>query len=304
MTLLTQTLSFANMRLAWDEVAENKGIAGVDNVTIPAWQRNWEERVQQLTLAVRTNRYRPGRLRQRRVPKANRRESRLLRIPTVTDRVLQRAMLQILSPIYEPLFLPCSFGYRPGIGLKEAVHQINHLRRQEYHWVLDADIDDFFNHIDHILLFDFLNQDLADDSLFPLLRQWLKIGRTVPTRPVGIPMGSPISPLLANVYLHRLDQSLTAQHYPLVRYADDFIVLSHSQERAKQSYQAVVEILTSLKLGFEPAKTRLTTFEAGFDFLGVHFEENCYWYTWGDKRIEVGNDQEDWLFGRFGPDYD
>ncbi len=301
--LLQKSLQLNNLRRAWNDVADNNGIAGVDNVSVRVWRRNWEERLINLARAVRANQYKPGRLRVRKIPKADPRQWRTLRIPTITDRVLQRAVLQQLHPIIDPAFLDCSFGYRPKRGVKDAVRHITTLRRQGYQHVLDADIDDFFNQVDHNLLRQFLQQDLPDDSLMPLLNQWLKAGRPNATVAKGIPMGAPHSPLLANILLHRLDLKLSKQGYALARYADDFIVLTRTQAQAKQAYHAVAAVLAALKLRYEPTKTALTSFDTGFDFLGVHFEETWYWYIWGDKRVQVRDDQEDWLFTRYGPEY-
>lgn len=302
-TLLKKALQIDNLRQAWNEVAENKGSPGTDNISIRVWQRNWEERLIQLAQAVRSNQYRPARLRKRRIPKTISSKWRTLHIPSVTDRVLQRAVLQQLYPIYEPKFLDGSFGYRPGRSLKDAVRHISHLRRQGYSWVLDADIDNFFHEIDHALLCNFLRQDLPDDSLLPLIQIWLKADQITPHVAKGIPMGSPLSPILANLYLHRLDQYLAQLQYPLIRYADDFIVLTHNQMDCRQSYDDVEECLQMLHLRYQPAKTQITTFAQGFDFLGVHFEEGYYWYSWEGKRIEVQDDQTDWLFSGYGPDY-
>lgn len=160
--MLQQALEPDNLRLAWDEIADNKGISGVDRVSIRRWRRNWEERLVKLSRQVRRNTYKPHPLRVRRIPKKNRREKRVLRIPTVTDRVLQRAVLEVLYPIFEAQFLDCSFGYRPGRGLQDAVERILVLRVNDYAHVLDADIDDFFNQVDHALLLDFLRADLPD----------------------------------------------------------------------------------------------------------------------------------------------
>jgi len=112
---------------AWNEVADNKGMAGVDDISVRRWERNWEERLANLAADVRANRYKPSQLRLRRIPKKRRGEWRTLRIPTVTDRVLQRAVYHVLSQVYEPVFLDCSFGYRPGRGLREAVQRILNL---------------------------------------------------------------------------------------------------------------------------------------------------------------------------------
>ncbi|NKQ35675.1 MAG: hypothetical protein HF973_08685 [Chloroflexi bacterium] len=303
MSLLQKTLHPANLRRAWEAVAANEGSAGVDNITIRKWRRSWEERLVALATAVRGNQYRPGRLRRRRIPKPGG-GRRTLRIPTVTDRVLQRAVLQQLYPIYDPQFLDCSFGYRPGIGLKDAVRTVNRLRRQGFVWVLDADIDDFFNQIDLPLLRQFLHKDLPDASLLPLLDLWLITWRRHGRPNKGIPMGAPLSPLLANLYLHRLDQELVGQAIPIVRYADDFIILLRTEAQAQRCYHLVADLLARLKLRYEPGKTQLTSFDAGFEFLGVHFEETWYWYVWDDKRIEVRDDRTDWLFSDYGPVYD
>lgn len=303
-TLLRQTLHPDNLRRAWDDVADNKGVAGADNVTIPQWRRNWEERLINLARAVRANQYQPGRLRVRRIPKPNAPDWRVLRIPTLADRILQRAVLQQLHPVCDPRFFDCSFGYRPGRGLQDAIRAITRQRKKGYVWVLDADIDDYFNQVNHTLLRQFLRRDLPDHSLLPLINLWLDSWRVAPDQEKGIAMGSPLSPLLANIYLHRLDKHLINHGYWLARYADDFIVLSRSPADWQRSYQVTAAALARLKLRYEPRKTRLTTFEEGFEFLGVHFEEGWYWYTWEDKRIEVHNDQADWLFGKYGPEYD
>jgi group II intron reverse transcriptase/maturase len=302
-TLLHQTLLFPNLRRAWNEVADNDGIPGVDAISIRRWRRNWEERLINLAAAVRGNRYKPGKLRRKRISKNRGPGYRTLRIPTVTDRVLQRAVLQILYPIFEPRFLDCSFGYRPGRSLQDAVRRINSLRRDGFFHVLDADIDDFFNQVDHALLRQFLSQDLPDETLLPLIDLWLHAGRSQPDQPRGIPMGSPLSPILANILLHRLDQRITTARFPIVRYADDFIVLAGSQSDLHDAHTLTAGVLASLKLRFEPFKTRLTTFEQGFEFIGVFFEDGWYWYTWQDKKIEVHDDQPQPILDAYWPQY-
>ena len=302
-TLFKQALEPENLRLAWNEIADNQGIPGVNSISIRRWRRNWEERLAKLSQQVRQNTYKPHPLRVRRIPKKNRREKRVLRIPTVTDRVLQRAVLEALYPIFEPRFLNCSFGYRPGRGLDDAVERILVLRVNDNTHVLDADIDDYFNQVDHALLMDFLRADLPDQSLMQLFQRWLDIGRPDPKVARGIPMGSPISPLFANVFLHRLDKRIIAHGYQLVRYADDFLVFAQNQPQIQRAYQFVEKWLAELKLRYEPSKTRLTTFDEGFNFVGVYFQGDTYEYEWENKRIEVRGEKVDWLFSRYGPDY-
>ena len=301
--LIEQVLSLDNLRAAWEDVAENRGIPGVDDVSIRRWRRKWEERLVKLAQDVRSNRYKPARLRVRRIPKKRRGEYRVLRIPTVTDRVLQRAVLEVLYEIYEPRFLDCSFGYRPGRGLRDAVQRIVNLREAGRPWVLDADIDAFFDNVDHRMLTKTLRADLDDPVLLRLIDGWLKMGRVRQDVPKGIPMGSPLSPLLANVYLHPLDVALVARGWDSVRYADDFVVLTTSRGQLLLVYRQVEEILGSLGLQYEPSKTRLTSFDEGFDFLGVRFYRDTYTYAWEDKNVEVEGDKVDWLFSRYGPDY-
>lgn len=285
-------------------MAENRGMAGVDGVSIRRWRRNAEERLHNLAQQVLSGNYKPAKLRRRLIPKKKRGEWRVLRIPTVTDRVLQRAVLQVLYPIFEPRFMDCSFGYRPGRGLRDAVQRILLLRANGYEHILDADIDDFFNQVDHELLISFLHDDLPDRSLMNLIRSWLKVARVSPEEARGIPMGSPLSPLLANVFLHRLDIRVIDFGYLMVRYADDFLVFAESRPKIEQAYNDVERVLDELSLRYEPDKTRLTTFEDGVVFVGVWFDENDYGYVWRDKRIQVRGDEVDWLFGQYGPDYD
>lgn len=301
--LLDRVLDPANLRRAWNEVAENKGMAGVDNVSIRRWRRRWEERLIALSRAVRTNRYKPARLRVRRIPKKRPGEWRVLRIPTVTDRVLQRAVMQVLQPLLEPWFLDCSFGYRPGRGLKGAVQRILDLRQGGREWVLDADIDACFDSIDHDLLLSRLREDVRDPLVLRLIEAWLKAGRPRRHEARGISMGSPLSPLLANLYLHRLDQAMQVRRRDIVRYADDFIVLTVTHRRVLEVYREVEAVLVELKLHYEPHKTRIASFEGGFEFLGVRFHRDTYRYTWRDKEIAVSGDRVDRLFDPYGPRY-
>ncbi len=179
------------------------------------------------------------------------------------------------------------------------------IRENDHRWVLDADIDEFFNSVDHELLLKFLKHDLRDRSLLPLIKRWLVLGRLDPHKQVGIPLGSPLSPLWANIFLHRLDQVVVRDHgWDLVRYADDFLVFANDHTELAEIHGVVGETLEGLRLHYEPAKTRLTTFEAGFDFVGVHFEGDQYSYVYQNKLVEVNGNEVDWLFGDYGPEYE
>jgi CRISPR-associated protein Cas1 len=301
--LIDDVLAMRNLRTAWEEVAESGGVPGANDVSIRRWRRNWEERLVNLAAAIRANRYKPTPLRVCRIPKKKRGEWRTLRIPTVTDRVAQRAALQVLYRVYEPLFLDCSFGYRPGRGLRDAVQRIVELREGGLAWVLDADIDEFFDNVDHAVLMGLLRERLSDPIVLRLIRKWLNVARVKPGEAKGIAMGGPLSPLLANVYLHPLDEALVEAGWEPVRYADDFIALAETRAGAQAAYEQTEAILAGLKLRYEPSKTQIASFERGFDFLGVRFLEDSYSYVWQEKVVEVEGDRADWLFSRYGPRY-
>jgi group II intron reverse transcriptase/maturase len=298
--LIDRILDLDNLRAAWEEVRENKGAAGADHVSLRKWSRTWEERLVTLARSVRANTYEPRPLRRFSLPKKSG-GYRHFAIPTVTDRVLQRAVLRVLEVRCERLFLPYSYGYRPGRCVADAVRQVVILRENGYRWVLDADIDDCFDSLDHTLTEAYFNQLVEDPITRRLIRQWLRVGRLDPTIPRGIPLGAVISPLLCNLYLHRLDQRLTDLGYRWVRYADDFCVFCVNKNRARWAKADVAEILQDLRLRLEPRKTHITTFDDGFEYLGVLFEGNAYSYLWKDKRIEV-EDGFDWTFYDYVPD--
>jgi len=166
---------------------------------------------------------------------------------------------------------------------------------------LDGDIDECFDSLDHELTVRFFEQEVHDPIVRRLVRQWLEVGRRDPDVPKGIPLGAVISPLLCNVYLHQLDLRLTRLGYRLVRYADDFCVFCESESRARQAQLDAARILKELRLRLEPNKTRIASFDKGFEYLGVWFERDEYSYQWKDKRIEVKGDF-DWLFYDYLPD--
>ncbi len=289
------------MRAAWEEVAEKKGASGIDAVSIRRWRRNWEERLVNLAAAVRANTYKPRRPRRFYVPKPDG-SLRQLSILTVTDRVLQRAVLRVVDDHFDRRFLDCSYAYRPGRGLRDAVHTILQYRDAGLKWVLDADIDECFDSLDHGLLMRFVREEIDDPVVLRLIEQWLRAGRRNPERAVGIPLGAVISPLLCNVYLHRLDLALTELGYSPVRYADDFCVFCLSHKEAESAWQDTENILAMLKLRLEPSKTAITHFDEGFDYLGVHFYRDTYSFICENKRIEVKGGFDRWLFYDYVPD--
>lgn len=296
-SLLDRILAPDNLAAAWEAVAENAGIPGVDRERISRFRRNWEARLLALAEDVRGNRYRPSGLRIEHIPKRSGGQRRI-GVPTVTDRVLQRATLQTLLPRLDRKFLSCSYGYRPKRGVAQAVASVIHYRDRGYRWLLEADIDDCFGSLDHDILRELLRREVGDPRVLALMDGWLEVGRPKPHIARGVALGMPVSPLWANLYLHELDWQLVRNRWSLVRYADDFVLLVDGPENAERARHAVESALAPLKLRLEPQKTRVSSFEDGFEFLGVCFKEDTYTFTWQEKRVTVAGEFE-WLWGQY-----
>ncbi len=300
--MIKQILAWHNLEDAWNDVRARKGAPGVDGVSVKRWSRKWEERLVNLRRAVMANTYEPAPLERYSVPKKSGGYRHLTNL-TVTDKVLQRAVLNVLDGVFDPLFLPCSYGYRKGRSAADAVEAICAHRDAGFVWVLDADIDECFDSLDHGLLMQFVQEEVDDPIVLRLIEGWLWVGRRDPDVARGIPLGAVISPLLCNVYLHRLDVPLVSLGWLVVRYADDFVVLCRAEEAAHAAQSDAAATLEPLKLQLEPQKTGVTSFDAGFDYLGVHFERDEYSYLWEGKRITVEGDFPDFLFA-YGPGYE
>jgi group II intron reverse transcriptase/maturase len=203
------------------------------------------------------------------------------------DRILQRAALQALGWRFERKFLTCSYGYRPKRSLFHAVAAVLSYRDRGLRWVLSADIDNCFDSLDHGVLWPLIEREIDEAPVLRLLEQWLDVGMVDRRHRKGVSQGMPIAPLLCNVYLHELDWRMTRARRPLVRYADDFIALARSRDQAIEAWGLVEGYLELIKLQLEPAKTGLTTFDEGFQFLGVRFEGDRYAYTWEGREVEV-----------------
>ncbi|MBE9101692.1 CRISPR-associated endonuclease Cas1 [Vacuolonema iberomarrocanum] len=267
-----------NFERAWDKVATNRGCAGVDGETIAAF--GWRKRtaLPNLRQAVATGRYRPMPLRQFWIPKkadGNITGWRALRVPTVRDRIVQQALLQVLYPVMEAEFDPASYAYRPGRSHRMAVEKVNYWRSRGYDWVLDADIVKYFDRIQHERLLEEVQERINRPWLLHLIEGWITAGSLTPQGILlpqrGVPQGAVISPLLANVYLDDFDAELRARHWKLVRYADDFVVLGRSRQQVEQGRDRVAQLLQEMALQLHPEKTRITSFDQGFRFLGHVF---------------------------------
>jgi group II intron reverse transcriptase/maturase len=196
----------------------------------------------------------------------------------VRDRIVQQAVRQILEPIFEGEFRQSSHGFRPERGCATALDVVERAVRHGYSWVVDADIEAFFDSVDHEKLVTALNEEVADGSVLKLVRQILRAGVIEPgtaekePTELGTPQGGPLSPLLANIYLHAFDQRMEEAGYGLVRYADDFVIFARSESDAAAALELAGRVLEGewgLKL--HPEKTRVISVDAGFEFLGFHY---------------------------------
>lgn len=278
-SLYDKVFALKNLRQAWEKVRANGGAAGCDGQTIAQFGADAEGHLQQLHKALREKRYRPRPVKRVEIPKPGG-GVRRLGIPCVQDRVVQQAVLQVVGPIFEPLFSECSHGFRPGRGCQSALQAVDRALASGQEWVVDADIVQFFDTVDHELVLDGVHEEITDGSVLRLIRAFLVSGVLVepgevePTE-LGTPQGGPLSPLLANLYLHPLDQALSEAGFDLVRYADDFVIFTATRQRAEEALELVQTTLKRLKLHLHPEKTRIGTLDRGFDFLGYHYSRDA-----------------------------
>ncbi|MBM3162572.1 MAG: CRISPR-associated endonuclease Cas1 [Chlorobi bacterium] len=260
---------------AWYKVASNDGRPGYDNTSIEEYSLRLDDNLRSLSQSLLTGSYRPGPLLKLVMLKPDGKE-RVLLIPGVMDRVAQTAAAIMLNPIIEAELGSCAFAYRPGISRLGAAREIERLHREGYQWVLDADIRNFFDNVRHDLLFQRLAELLDDRELIALLHRWLTAEIVDGLNPrkrnvMGLPQGSPLSPVLANLYLDRFDEQMEKEGFRLVRFADDYLVLCRSRPKAEAALKLSESALAGLKLELNNEKTRITTFAEGFKYLGYLF---------------------------------
>ena len=261
-------------------VKRNDGAPGIDGQTIKSLAEYGEVRfIEETAKQLREKTYRPEPARRVTIPKnGDRTKLRPLGIPTVRDRMVQAAAKLVLEPIFEADFEGCSFGFRPGIGQHDALEAISQNAKDGFRHVVDGDIEQFFDSLDHQELMAALRRRISDGAMLRLIYFWLKAGYILDGEyhdtDQGSPQGGVLSPLLANVYLHAFDRASRTQKSfigRLTRYADDFVIQCGSRTQAEKALAWAAEQLTKLKLRLHPEKTKLVNDrEEGFDFLGFH----------------------------------
>ncbi len=277
-SLIDKVYSLKTLNIAWEQVKSNKGSAGIDKVSIEKFEHKAQTYLQELEQSLKEQSYNPQPVKRVYIPKAGGKK-RPLGIPVIKDRIVQTAIKMVIEPIFENEFLDMSYGFRPLRGCKDALREVDHLLKDGYTWVVDADIQSYFDTIPHDNLMRLLEEKISDNSLLNLIHKYLKQniidGAKNWTPIAGTPQGAVLSPLLANIYLHPMDVMLTDLGLKVVRYADDFVILSKTQKEAELALEKVKEWVNNVGLTLHPDKTNIGNASIkgqGFEFLGYRFE--------------------------------
>jgi RNA-directed DNA polymerase len=273
----------ATLEAAWAKVEANGGAAGVDGQSVERFAGQAKLYLSELAGALREGSYRPQPVKRVDIPKGDGR-TRPLGIPAVKDRIVQTAVKLVIEPIFEVSFCPTSYGFRPGRGCKDALREVDGLIKDGFAFVVDADLESYFDTIAHQRLMQRVEERISDGRVLALIASFLAqdilkgLERWTPT--AGTPQGAVISPLLANIYLHPLDGLMASGGYRMVRYADDFVVLCRSREEAEAALAEIRRWVADNGLRLNAAKTHLGDCRKpgeGFDFLGYRFEGGRRW---------------------------
>lgn len=282
MEILDLILRKENLNEAYNQVYANKGAAGVDGVTVYELKSYMREHMNEIKGLIRNRKYRPKPALRVEIPKDNG-SVRLLGIPTVIDRVIQQAINQVLSPIFEQEFSDSSYGFRPGRNAHMAVIKSLELLNDGYDWIIDIDLERFFDTVHHDRLMNIISRTIKDGDVISLIRRYLVSGVEVNSKfedtQEGTPQGSPLSPLLSNIMLNELDKELEARCLNFVRYADDCNIYVRS-EKAANRVMASIKTFIEKKLGLivNMEKSKVSK-PQGVKFLGFGYykdQENIY----------------------------
>lgn len=272
-----------NLESAWKQVRKNKGSSGVDAQSVSMFEHGLSHRLEQTAEELRTGRYQPHDIRRTYITKLGSPQKRPLGIPTVKDRVVQTALRNVIEPIFERKFVEHSYGFRPKRSAKDALRRVTGLMKQGYDWIVDADIEKYFDTIDHRILMEEVEKEIIDGRILTMIDQYCRqriveeMRTWTPDR--GTPQGAVISPLLSNIYLHPVDVAIQNAGYEMIRYADDLILLCRTQAEAESGLQYLRTLLEERKLTLHAEKTRIVDAREpeGFDFLGYHFARGTRW---------------------------
>ena len=275
--LMEEILSRDNLNRACKRVKANKGAPGVDGMTVEDALPWLKEHREELLESIRQGKYKPQPVRRKEIPKPDG-GVRKLGIPTVVDRIIQQAITQKLVPIYEPLFHDGSYGYRPHRSAQMAIGKVKEYAEQGYTQAVLVDLSKYFDTLNHELLMNLLRKNIRDKRVIELIKRYLKAGvmengLRIKTEE-GSPQGGPLSPLLANIYLNEYDWEMAKRGVPVIRYADDIVILAKSPRAAQrllESTQRYLEGKLKLRMNTEKSKVVSVYSIRNFKFLGFAF---------------------------------
>ena len=274
MELIEKILSEENLQKAIRKVKKNKGAPGVDKMTVQEVEEWFNQYKEDLISKILNKQYKPMPVKRVYIPKPNGKQ-RPLGIPTVVDRVIQQAMLQVLSEIYEPIFSDHSYGFRPNRSAHMAMEEVLGYLNDGYEWIVDLDIEKFFDTVNHDKLISILRERVNDSKTLHLIRAYLQAGildkGLVRSSTIGTPQGGPISVILSNIYLDKFDKELESRNLRFARYADDCIIFVKSEMSANRVMKSVTSWLErKLFLKVSAKKTKVVRPTKG-QFLGFTF---------------------------------
>ena len=277
MELLEEILNQNNLNKAYKKVVANKGVAGVDGITVEEEFDYLKENKDRIINQIRKRKYKPQPVKRVQIPKENG-KMRNLGIPTVTDRIIQQAIFQVISPIFEKQFNDNSFGFRPNRSCEQAIIRALEYLNDGYEWIVDIDLEKFFDTVNQDKLITIIGKTITDGDVVSLIRKYLSAGvmekGIVKATTVGTPQGGNLSPLLSNIMLNELDKELDARGLNFVRYADDCIILVKSEKAANRVLTSITKFIEKklgLKVNVEKSKvTRPTQTK----YLGFSFWKN------------------------------
>lgn len=277
--LLEKILSAENMEQAIQQVKRSKGAAGVDGMTVKELEAYWKANGEEIKQHIRGRKYKPSPVLRVEIPKPNG-GVRELGIPTVNDRCIQQAIAQVLTPIFEKQFHENSYGFRPNRCAEQAIRRTLELLNQHYTWIVDIDLEKFFDTVDHDRLMNLVARSVEDGDVVSLIRKYLVSGVMIDDEykesVIGTPQGGNLSPLLSNIMLNELDKELEVRGLNFVRYADDCIILTGSEKSADRVMTSITKFIEN-KLGLKvnASKSRIET-PKELKYLGFGFYFDSY----------------------------
>ena len=286
MELLEKILDGKNLNDAYKKVKSNKGAGGVDKMGVDELLPYLKEHNSEIVEAIQRGKYKPTPVRRVEIPKEEKGKKRMLGIPTVVDRVIQQAIAQILTPIYEKQFSDNSYGFRPKRSAQDAIKKSQENINEGYKYVVDMDLEKYFDTVNQSKLIEVLSRTIKDGRVISLIHKYLQAGVIVKHKyeetPFGVPQGGPLSPLLSNIMLNELDKELESRGHRFVRYADDVVIFCKSRRSANRTLEHILPFIEGklfLKVNREKS---VVDYVGKVKFLGFSF----YVYK-GEARVRI-----------------